>query len=93
MTTNTTILEYLAFGEGVMQPVKVDEIDAFTTYVGYCLSSCRGVDDATWLIKKIKQVGTEKTIAFANGKKLYNQKWSERTSLTYKITESVHDEA
>ena len=87
MPTTTSILEHLAFGEGIMQPIKVNEIDAFTTYVGYCLPNCKGTDDPTWLIKKIKQVGTVKTIAFANGKKLYNQKWSEHTSLTYKITE------
>jgi hypothetical protein len=87
MGTNTAILEYLAFGEGVMQPVKVNEIDAFTTYVGYCLSKCKGIDDPTWLIKKIKQVGSVKTISFPNGKKKYNQKWSEHTALTYKITE------
>jgi len=87
MATNTAILEHLSFGEGIMQAAKVDEIDAYTTYVGYCLPNCTGVDDARWLIKKIKQVGTEKTISYANGKRLYNQEWSKHTALTYKITE------
>ena len=87
MTTSTAILEQLAFGEGIMQPVKVNEIDAFTTYVGYCLPKCKGIDDPTWLIKKIKQVGSVKTISFPNGKRKYNQKWSEHTALAYKITE------
>ena len=84
-TTNTTLLLQMTF-DGI-SPAKVDEVDMNTTYVGFCKDSCKGVDDPTWLIKRIKKEGTEQTITFANGKKKYTQKWSERYDLDYKITE------
>ncbi|MDR2963466.1 MAG: hypothetical protein LBU90_07545 [Bacteroidales bacterium] len=88
------LLQYLAMSEGIMQPVKYEEVDKDTIYVGYCLPTCTGTDDSKWLIKKIKTAPSSvntpiQTISYANGSKKYNQMWDERYSLTYRITENA----
>ncbi len=87
------LLQFLAMGEGMMQPAKYEEVDTNTAYVGYCSHGCSGTSDNKWLIKKIKTEQSEhntpvQTISYANGSRLYNQKWDDRYSLTYRITES-----
>lgn len=93
MGTITALQLFMAAGEGMMQAAKYDEIDANTSYVGYCSPTCKGAHDAAWLIKRIKKEGTVQTISYANGSRLYNQIWDDRYGLTYKLTECEIDNA
>lgn len=93
MGTITALQLFMAAGEGMMQAAKYDEIDANTSYVGYCLHTCKGAHDAAWLIKRIKKEGTVQTISYANGSRLYNQIWNDRYGLPYKLTECELDNA
>lgn len=88
---NPTQLKLLAalFSENV-QPTITETTSDGTIYIGYPLPSCTGVDDPRWLIKRVKTMldtnsGSEtQTIQYANGIRAYNQKWSDRATLTYK---------
>ena len=90
MTTSVQLLTRMAY-DGI-EPSKVDETDDNTMYIGFCLPGCTGVNDPKWLIKLVKTQETEKTISFANGSKLFNQAWSNRLNLTYKVNELFPDE-
>lgn len=68
-------------------PQKVDRVSESVLYLGYALPRCEGADDAKWLIQLKIVKGTEETVGYANGEKKFNQAWSERRNLTYKITE------
>lgn len=68
-------------------PVVVDAANENTTYVGYCLPSCAGYDDNKWLIKRVLKDGNLTTISWTNGVMDFNQVWSNRTNLTYKLNE------
>ena len=100
MNTINTQIRY-SIADNSITPTLVEEVSDTLTYVGYPLASCTGTDDAKWLIKRIMDIkmtdgSTIKTIMYANGVHRYNQKWSERKSLVYKLspnaTELTDDE-
>ena len=74
-----------------LAPVKVEEVGESTTYIGYCLPECTDENSPKWLIKRIEKTVTKdgavlQNIYYADGSRLFNQKWSERKELTYKPT-------
>ena len=88
---NPTQLKLLAalYTENV-QPTITETTSDGTIYIGYPLPSCTGVNDAKWLIKRVKTTvdantsSETQTILYANGVRAYNQAWSDRATLTYK---------
>ncbi|MDO4462702.1 MAG: hypothetical protein Q4C30_09490 [Bacteroidia bacterium] len=72
-------------------PSVVEELSDALMYVGYCLPTTTSEDDPTWLIRRIKKTaleegGTLQTIMYPNGERRYNQSWSDRASLSYKVS-------
>lgn len=77
----------------LQKPSIVEKVSNSLMFIGYALPSCTGEDDAKWLIQIYAKdaSGVERT-GFANGKREFNQSWTERKNLTYKIAENFDDE-
>lgn len=60
----------------------IDEVDANTMYVGYAEVGS-ATSGAVWQIKKIAKSGNVTTISWADGNSLYDNVWTNHTSLTY----------
>ncbi len=94
MKPTNTLLQFALLSEAVTPAIIHEKNDALM-YVGYCTPNCKSMSDAKWLIKEIrKTVNTEtgesvQTIMYANGSRRYNQKWTEREELEYKISEEA----
>ncbi len=67
-------------------PSKVDRVSENITYIGYPAPTCKGDDDPKWAIQLKITSGTVETIGFANGTGKFDQAWSNRKNLQYKIT-------
>ena len=61
---------------------KIDTVDTNTTYVGEAKLEA-STADAFWQILKITKSGTETSVLSANGNLRFNNKWTERASLSY----------
>lgn len=66
------------------QPVKIDSATANISYVGYAQSQAEDADEK-WAIKRISVSNGVMTIAWAGGTIEKKYRWSQRSSLTYKI--------
>lgn len=90
---SVSVLSFLAaIADAGVTPNIVEEI-GLITYVGRCLPNCKGFNDDKWLIQRIKEnKHGQKEIECANGFRLYNQRWSDRTTLKYKLSEEWIDE-
>jgi hypothetical protein len=74
----------------LVEEIKVDDNNS-TTYIGYCLPTCTGIDDRKWFIRRVtKQNGNFTIIDYPDGKRDYNQQWSERAGLNYKLTPNFY---
>lgn len=61
---------------------RIDEVSASITYIGEAPTGA-SPSDPVWRISRIKTVGTETIIQYANGSTTWNSIWNDRASLTY----------
>lgn len=65
-----------------LTPLRVDEADGETTYIGYAaLGSSETA--LVWRVMKVTSSGATTTIAYPNASTDFVSRWSERTTLTY----------
>lgn len=85
-------MEY-SINNNLQKPSIIDRVDSNLIFFGFALPSCKSEDDKKWLIQiYVKDAdGIERT-GFANGVREFNQAWSERAELSYKITECFEEE-
>lgn len=62
--------------------IKTDEVSSSVTYIGESDSNNDG-SGAVWRIRKSELVGTVTTISYADGSKLFNKVWNDRTGYSY----------
>lgn len=69
-----------------LRPTIIDRVSKNLIFYGFPLASCTSEDSAEWLIQiYVKDDdGVERT-GFPYGMRKFNQKWSERAELTYKM--------
>jgi hypothetical protein len=70
------------FVRKVDEKTLIDEVDSTTTYIGKAKTGS-STSDAVWQIKKIVKTGTVTEILFADGDENYDNKWTERETLSY----------
>jgi len=65
-----------------LTPLRVDEADGATTYIGFAEL---GTAESTlaWRILKVETTGTETTLTYPNGSMAFTSRWSDRGSLVY----------
>jgi len=78
------ILQLIAFNG--IEPTRTETLQDNTIYLGFALDTCTGDNDAKWMIKRITSQGAIDTISYPQGSKSFTFKWSERATLSYKIT-------
>lgn len=66
------------------EPLRIDEVTASLTYLGFALNLNVDETASVWRIKRIQQVGTVWEIKYADGNGLYDNVWADRSLLTYK---------
>lgn len=95
MKSTNTLLQYAMLSEAVA-PTLINEKNNNLMYIGYCTPDCKSMSEPKWLIKEVRTVvvseatgETLQTIMYANGSRRYNQKWTEREILNYKISEEA----
>ena len=59
-----------------------DEANATTTYIGTAKAGT-ATSDAKWQIRRITVTGNVSLFAFADSNDRYDNKWSDRTTLSY----------
>jgi len=69
-----------------IEPTRTETLQDNTIYLGFALDTCTGDNDAKWMIKRITSQGAIDTISYPQGSKSFTFKWSERATLSYKIT-------
>jgi len=70
------------FTRKVDEKVLIDEVDSATTYLGKARMGA-STSDPVWQIQKIVTTGTVTEILFADGNENYDNKWTERETLSY----------
>jgi hypothetical protein len=68
-----------------MPPTLTEKIDKPSSDVTYFGQAKLGTadDDAGWLISRVLKDGSLISTQYANGSRRFNQKWSDRATLTY----------
>lgn len=69
-------------GSGGTVITLVDESSSTVTYVGKAVAGS-STSSSVWSIQKISVSGTVTTISWADGNNDYDNKWSDRETLTY----------
>ncbi|MFW6219805.1 MAG: hypothetical protein ACOC33_03115 [bacterium] len=65
------------------ETTRIDEPNENLIYLGFSELDA-DPSKPVWKIKRIQVVGTETRITYADGNRLYDNIWNDRTSLTYK---------
>lgn len=69
-------------GVGSLYTVRIDEVDATTTYFGFAAVGS-STASAVWRIKRMTVSGTVTSILFADGNSNFDNVWDNRASLSY----------
>jgi len=70
------------FTRKVDEKILIDEVDNDTIYLGKAKIGA-STSDSVWQIQKIVTSGTVTQILYADGDDNFDNKWTERTELTY----------
>ena len=78
--------------ENQLRPTIVDRVSKKFIFYGFPLPSTTSEEEASWLIQidVTDDDGVERT-GFANGVRCFNQAWSDRYSLEYKMGENFEN--
>lgn len=87
---NAQVLDIIANYQA--RPSIIDRVSSDLIFFGFCLPSTRSESDPQWLIQiYVKDdYGIERT-GFANGTRDFNQSWSNRYNLSYKMNANMPD--
>lgn len=77
----------------LQKPSIIEKVSSNLIFFGFALPSCTGESDTKWLIQIYAKDndGIERT-GFANGRRVFDQAWTNRKNLVYKIAENFTDE-
>lgn len=67
-----------------LRPTIIDRVSDDLIFFGFPLPTCKGEDDAKWLIQIYVKDGTIERTGFPYGKREFVSKWTDRQTLIYK---------
>ena len=73
------------------RPTIVDRVSKNLIFYGFPLPTTKGENYAEWLIQiYVKGADNVERTGFANGVREYNQRWTDRYNLTYKMGKEMN---